>query len=113
MTLAPEVPTPFSALYHSLRRPAIPCRISFLLDGGGARNLLFKHALASMLSLFSDTNKRILAGYDYIRHRRQQGESFLRSAVRPPPGRAPISWTRCTSRRRSSRAACKAGASRR
>ena len=76
MTLAPEVVLPFTALYEAIGR--LPCRISFLLDGGGAQWMNIRNLAASVLAIFSTTNRRILAALELMDHKRREGESYVR-----------------------------------
>ncbi|MGD0104489.1 MAG: hypothetical protein ABSC06_10670 [Rhodopila sp.] len=78
MTLAPQLILSFASLYDGLRRPAIPCRISFLLDSGGGRWTTARLQIASILAVFSPINKQVAAALELLKHRREAGDSIVR-----------------------------------
>lgn len=61
MTIAPEVPQPFSQLLSRISDTGmpIPWRCSILLEGGGLHAVAFNKALAGMLTWANTDNKRI------------------------------------------------------
>lgn len=58
ISLPPEDPRAFNALFASLIKKPFPWRISFLIEGGGLSGLGIKEALASIFYVFSDANKK-------------------------------------------------------
>ena len=78
MTRPPERAKGFAELYEAVRRPHIPFRISFLLDGGGERWLRFRLTAASAMAILSHTNKRIASALEDLFKRQEAGEMFVR-----------------------------------
>lgn len=68
MTLMPQTPKPFQALFHVLARRdrRFPCRISFLLEEGGLK-LGLKPLLSSILAFTSPDNKRFNNAVDALK----------------------------------------------
>ena len=78
MTVPPEKVKGFAELYEALRRPHIPFRVSFLLDGGGGRWMGLRKGAASALAVLSHTNKRIATALEELARRQEAGETFVR-----------------------------------
>lgn len=80
MSLAPQTPKPFNALFRSLiRKGDAPWRMSFLIDSGGS--LVFKSAMSAILSFGSSNNKRINKAVEELEHNKINGGTNVRLRV--------------------------------
>lgn len=59
MTLGPMDASPFPVLLNRLVEAAIPHRISFMIEGGGASGSAFRGSVATLLSVTNAVNKQI------------------------------------------------------
>lgn len=59
MTLGPMEATPFPALLNRLYDANVPFRISFMIEGGGAKSSQFRSFVATLLSVTNALNKQI------------------------------------------------------
>jgi intracellular multiplication protein IcmB len=77
MSLPPQTPRPFQALFGSLINADIPFRILFSLTPDGVNGFGFKSILTSVLHITSSANKQFNAALDTLRKRALSGETVV------------------------------------
>ena len=79
MSMPPQTPKPFNALFRALiRRPNLPWRASMMIDGGGMSSLTFKSALSAVLHLASSDNKKINKAISELNINQLDGDPIVR-----------------------------------
>ncbi|MQP68201.1 hypothetical protein GE253_23055 [Niveispirillum sp. SYP-B3756] len=81
VTLLPRKPRPFTDLLSRLQRtnPAMPWRISFLIEGGAEP--MMKGFFATLLSVFNPVNAEIKSALTYLKELREAGEPVVRVRI--------------------------------
>lgn len=81
MSLPPQAPQSFNALFRRLIQRPMAWRVSFLLEGDGLRGLTLRSALSSILNWASSDNKMLNQAVKDARAAHLSGEALIRYRV--------------------------------